>query len=255
MPAIGIGNFEFISDDFRAATKRRIEEMFGLALLALAVIVTLALATWSVQDPSLSHATDSAVRNLLGRPGAIVSDLAIQLFGLASIVLVLPIAIWGWRMLTHRPFGRMWIRAAIWIAGLVFASAFASCLPRTVGWPLPAGMGGVTGDAMLKLPLLLVGGHFGFTSRVVLCAIFGALAVVAFVMVAGFFLRPKGDLAEDTHREAEEFEEDEERTSVSLGWIVHTLLSLKARMAIFLRKRLGGDDLDVPSRSMIWRST
>jgi S-DNA-T family DNA segregation ATPase FtsK/SpoIIIE len=248
MPAIGIGNFEFISDDFRAATKRRIEETFGLALLALAVIVTLALATWSVQDPSLSHATDAAVRNLLGRPGAIVSDLAIQLFGLASIVL--PIAIWGWRMLTHRPFGRMWVRAAIWIAGLVFASAFASCLPRTVGWPLPAGMGGVTGDAMLKLPLLLVGGHLGFTSRVVLCAIFGALAVAAFVMVAGFFLQPKGDLAADTHREAEEFEEDEERTSVSLGWIVHTLLSLKARMSIFLRKRLGGDDLDVrPARN------
>jgi S-DNA-T family DNA segregation ATPase FtsK/SpoIIIE len=245
MPAIGIGNFEFISDDFRAATRRRIEETFGLALLALAVILTLALSTWSVQDPSLSHATDAAVRNLLGRPGAIIADLSIQLFGLASIVLVLPVAIWGWRMLTHRPFGRVWVRALIWVAGLVLASAFASCLPRTIGWPLPAGMGGVTGDAMLKLPLLLVGGHLGFASRVVLCALFGTLAVAALVMVAGFFLRPKGDLAEDIHREAEEFEEEEERTSISLGWLVHTLLSLKARASIFLRRKLGGDDLDL----------
>ncbi|MET0868452.1 MAG: DNA translocase FtsK 4TM domain-containing protein [Pseudorhodoplanes sp.] len=245
MSAIGLGNFEFISDDLRAATRRRIEEIVGLALLALALLVTLALATWSVQDPSLSHATDSAVRNLLGRPGAIVSDLSIQLFGLASIVLVLPIAVWGWRMLTHRPFGRMWIRALIWIAGLAFASAFASCLPRTVGWPLPSGMGGVTGDAMLKLPLLLVGGHLGTTSRIVLSSLFGALALAAFVMVAGFFLRPKGNLAEEIHREAEEFEEEEERTSISLGWIVHTLLSLKARLTIFLRKQLGGDELDI----------
>ena len=42
---------------------------------------------------------------------------------------------------------RRWLRALFWIAGLLLASAFASCLPRTTGWPLPAGMGGVTGDA------------------------------------------------------------------------------------------------------------
>ena len=46
----------------------RLREVGGLALIALAVIMALALATWSVQDPSLSHATDAPVRNLLGRP-------------------------------------------------------------------------------------------------------------------------------------------------------------------------------------------
>ncbi len=39
-------------------------------------MLTLALATWSVQDPSFSHATDAPVRNLLGRAGAIAADLA-----------------------------------------------------------------------------------------------------------------------------------------------------------------------------------
>jgi len=245
MPAIGIGNFDFISDDLRAATRRRFEEMLGIALLVLALILTLAFATWSVQDPSLSHATDASVRNLLGRTGAIIADLSIQLFGLASIVLVLPIAIWGWRLLTHRPFGRVLMRAGIWLAGLVLASAFASCLPRTAGWPLPAGMGGVTGDAMLKLPLLLLGGHLGAISRTVLLAIFGVLALAAFVMVAGFWLRPKGDLAEDIHREAEEFEEEEERALISLGWITHLLLSLKARISIFIRRQMGDDEFDI----------
>jgi S-DNA-T family DNA segregation ATPase FtsK/SpoIIIE len=250
MPAISLRNLDFISDDLRAATRRRFEEMVGLALLALALLLTLALASWSVQDPSFSHATDAPVRNLLGRPGAIIADLSIQLFGLASIVLVLPIAIWGWRMLTHRPFGRVLMRGGIWIAGLVFASAFASCLPRTIGWPLPAGMGGVTGDAMLKLPLMLLGGHLGGISRIVLSTICGSLALTAFVLVAGFWLRPKGDLAEDIHREAEEFEEEEERASISLGWITHMLLSVKARLSIFIRRQLGGDDLDLrPARS------
>jgi S-DNA-T family DNA segregation ATPase FtsK/SpoIIIE len=169
MPAIsqrGLDRFEFLSEDLRGAIRRRIGELFGLGLLLIAILLTLALATWSVQDPSLSHATDAPVRNWLGRSGAIFADLSIQLFGLASIMLVLPVATWGWRLLTHRAPGRRWLRALFWIAGLLLASAFASCLPRTVGWPLPAGMGGVTGDAILKLPLLLFGGSA--TSRIVL---------------------------------------------------------------------------------------
>ena len=55
--------------------KRRLREVAGIALLSLAMMATLALATWSVQDPSLSHATDAPVRNLHGRTGAITADL------------------------------------------------------------------------------------------------------------------------------------------------------------------------------------
>jgi S-DNA-T family DNA segregation ATPase FtsK/SpoIIIE len=242
MPAFldRIDSLEFLSDDFRSAVRRRLRELVGLSVLLFSALMMLALATWSVQDPSLSHATDAPVRNLLGRPGSITADLAIQLFGLASVALVLPVAILGWRILTHRPGGRFWLRAALWLAGLVVAATFASCLPRTAAWPLPAGMGGVTGDAVLKLPLALLGGSLGGASRWVLSGIVGLIAL-GLLAVAGFGLRRRGDLAEDTHREAEEFEQEEERTSISLGLLFHTLLSLKARLALFIRRRLGGD--------------
>ena len=62
----------FLPDDIGGALRRRLGEITGLVLLALSVIIALALATWSVQDPSLSHATSAPVRNLLGSPGAIV---------------------------------------------------------------------------------------------------------------------------------------------------------------------------------------
>ena len=243
MPAIsqrGLDRFEFLSDDLRAAIRRRIGELCGLSLLLVALLCTIALATWSVQDPSLSHATDAPVRNWLGRPGATFADLSIQLFGLASIMLVLPVAAWGWRLMTHRAPGRRWLRLAFWIAALVLASAFASCLPRTIGWPLPAGMGGVTGDAIVKLPLLLFGGSG--TSRFVLASIIGIATIAATAIVLGFGFRKRGDLAGDIHREAEEFDEDEERGSVSLGWLVHLMLSAKARLSLFIRRRLSGDD-------------
>ena len=78
--------------------QRNVGAILGLAVLAVAAAIAASLATWTVDDPSLSHATDHAARNVLGFPGAIVADLLMQFFGLASIVLLLPPVIWAWRL-------------------------------------------------------------------------------------------------------------------------------------------------------------
>src|SRR6202047_4287302 len=96
-----------------ALLKRRVREGAAIALLSLAMMATLALATWSVQDPSLSHATNVPVRNLLGHPGAITADLLMQLLGLGSLALLLPIAVWGYRLLCSRPLGRRRVRGLL----------------------------------------------------------------------------------------------------------------------------------------------
>ena len=72
-----------------------------------------------MQDPSLSHATDAKVRNLLGVPGAITADLIMQLIGIASIAVLLPIAVWGWRLATHRPLRRERLRLLTWVIAIV----------------------------------------------------------------------------------------------------------------------------------------
>src|SRR5215831_13308715 len=91
----------FLPDDLRAGIARRLAEIGGVALLVVAAALAAALGSWSVQDPSLSHATSAPVRNLLGVPGAVAADLLMQLFGLASIALIVPVAAWGWRLVTH----------------------------------------------------------------------------------------------------------------------------------------------------------
>ena len=141
----------FVSEHFRDIMRRRLRELAGLTLLTLALLGAIALATWSVQDPSLSHATQKPIHNLLGFPGAIFSDLAMQLLGLAAILLLAPEALLGWRLLSHRPLGDKW-RSLVWIFVTFFAAAFFSTLPRIGRWPLPTGLGGVFGDAMLKAP-------------------------------------------------------------------------------------------------------
>ena len=120
------------SDELRSLLRRRLCEAGGFVLIGLAAIIAVALATWSVQDPSLSHAINGPVRNLLGTPGAIGADLLMQLFGLASTVLILPVAVWGCRIATHRPFDREWMRLSFWLIGTAFAAGFAACLPKSV---------------------------------------------------------------------------------------------------------------------------
>jgi 4TM region of DNA translocase FtsK/SpoIIIE len=70
---------DIFSDELRAALRRRMHEIIGVALIGVSGIAAVALATWSVQDPSLSHATNAPVRNMLGLPGAVSADLMMQL--------------------------------------------------------------------------------------------------------------------------------------------------------------------------------
>jgi len=127
----------FLPDDLVSAVRRRIREIVGIALIACAVLTACALATWSIKDPSWSYATSAPVHNVLGIGGAVAADLLTQLYGLAAVSLVLPVAIWGWRLLTHRRLDRERLRIAMWLIGALLAAAFASCLPRTAAWPLP----------------------------------------------------------------------------------------------------------------------
>ena len=123
--------------------------------------------TWSVQDPSLSHATSRAIRNIVGYPGAIGADLLMQILGLGAIMLILPIAVWGWRMMTHRDFDREALRLGCWVLCTVIAAGFASCWPHSGAWPLPTGLGGVVGDALVRAPAVVFGPP-GFIYRLVL---------------------------------------------------------------------------------------
>src|SRR5215472_7975759 len=114
----------FLSDDLRAAIVRRLSEIGGLALIVAAGALAAALGSWSVQDPSLSHATSAHVRNLLGVPGAVAADLLMQLVGVGALALILPVAVWGWRLITHRPIDRERLRLILWTVGVFAAAAF-----------------------------------------------------------------------------------------------------------------------------------
>ena len=237
MPAIdrSLDALAFVSEHFRDILRRRLSELGGLALITLALLAAIALATWSVQDPSLSHATQTPVRNLLGFPGAIFSDLAMQLLGLAAIMLLAPEILLGWRLLSHRPVGEKW-RGIVWILATFFAAAFASTLPHLGSWPLPTGLGGVFGDALLRAPAFIFGAPLHGMGRLVAALLFGAATAVTFAVAVG--IGKKQHTERTVTREADEdIDEDEgDRASAWRGMVAHALLSLKARAGRMLRR-------------------
>jgi S-DNA-T family DNA segregation ATPase FtsK/SpoIIIE len=217
----------------REALARRVRELAGLGLLSLSGVAAAALMTWSVQDPSLSHATSRSIRNIVGYPGAIGADLLMQILGLGAIMLILPVAIWGWRMLTHRTFDREALRIACWILCTVIAAGFASCWPHGGSWPLPTGLGGVVGDALVRAPTVVFGPP-GLAYRLVLGFILFTAMMVTLLLAGGFGSRAKQQELTPIEDDDTPFVEEDDRGSAVLGWIVHAAMSAKARIGRLL---------------------
>ncbi|KQW19456.1 cell division protein FtsK [Afipia sp. Root123D2] len=225
-----------LSDPIREMLTRRLRELAGLGVLSLSGVAAAALMTWSVQDPSLSHATSGKIRNLIGWPGAIGSDLLMQILGLGAIMLILPVAVWGWRLLTHRHFDREAMRIACWVLCAAIASGFASCWPHGGSWPLPTGLGGVVGDAIVRVPAVVFGPP-GIIYRIVLGLILCAAMIFTFAIASGVGSQEKiaeRDIAQIDDADDDFTEDDDDRRAVSLGFLAHAAMSAKARLGRML---------------------
>ncbi len=235
--------FDHIPESVRVFLARRFAEAVGGVLLVGLVALALALLTWSVQDPSLNHATAAPVHNWLGAPGAMVSDLLMQMFGLASLAILMPLAFWGWRLVTARQLGRLGTRLALLFAGSLCAAGIAALLPITAQWPLPTGLGGVLGDIVMAIPRRLLA---GFKPAMILLGGGVGVGAVLLLSAAVGLREPESgrDEAFDVVAAPRRVVRDEEGDDLagepglgilSVGAVLHGLLSLKAALLRRLR--------------------
>jgi len=129
---------------------RQINAVFGIFILTFVVLAGISLATWNIADPSLSHATDNIVANMLGFWGAVYADLTMQFFGLSGVVALLPPFLWAILLIFQRDmpcFPRCFL---FWILSIIFFSAAVSMFPTLANWPMSIGPGGVLGDKLMS---------------------------------------------------------------------------------------------------------
>jgi DNA segregation ATPase FtsK/SpoIIIE, S-DNA-T family len=227
--------------------KRRAAEIAGFGMLAGVACLCLALLTWSVSDPSLNHATNARIHNLLGAPGAIAADLVMQFIGLASAALLTPPAFWGWRLLTQRRLERPRLKFGLYFSGVIAAAALASLLPAPGSWPLPTGLGGVVGDAVLSLPHRVL--PVSAWATIVLGACLAGFSILALAAAAGVGSasrvpddsaapNPAGKARAEALARFDDKEDEDEPSfgMVSIGAVIHALLAAKGALRRIARR-------------------
>ena len=140
-------------------TQRMMHQAIGLSLMCFGAFSFLALLSYDSGDPSLNRATDQAVSNLGGFAGAVISDMSLQVLGLGSLLIVVTMLAWGWRMLQlgHIPF--LGIRIVAFCAALAGASMLFSFIKAPVFWPVASGVGGAMGALLQTKTSALVPGY------------------------------------------------------------------------------------------------
>jgi S-DNA-T family DNA segregation ATPase FtsK/SpoIIIE len=148
---------KFIARIFNPTNNRRLNELLGFVLCVSALLLFLALASYSPLDPSLNSAsvlTGSRVaRNWIGIVGAFGSDLLLQFFGIGAFLLpmfALGLGIRWFRSLkVVSPIAKL--LGGIWL--LTFVPALLDLLPGRLRWlgavPLEGLLGRVFGDALI----------------------------------------------------------------------------------------------------------
>src|SRR5579864_1035063 len=76
--------------------------VFGLAIITLALAISVAIISYDPSDPSFDVATGRETSNWLGGSGSYGADLLLRLFGLAALPLAAAIGAWGWQMTAGR---------------------------------------------------------------------------------------------------------------------------------------------------------
>jgi len=179
---------EFV-DGVRLWARNILMRAGGLALVLLGIWVGVALASFSISDPSFNNATSAAVQNLAGGPGAVASDILLQFFGGAAFLLVAPMMIWGaTALLAGAPEetpGAFWRRIVVFPLSLLLAAAAIAALPSPAAWPFAAGPGGLLGDGILSAMMSMLTG-IGLPYAGLICSVmFAVLAVGAYAVVCG----------------------------------------------------------------------
>ena len=167
----------------QAAIERRGKELLGAALLMLAALTALMLASYSPDDPSWLAATDEPARNLLGRYGAAIASPLFVIAGYASWGIGLLLAVWGLRFMRHVGEDRALGRAIFSPIAIALLAVYASTHAAGAGWAHSFGLGGLFGDTVLGaiLGVAPVSAAFGLKVMSVLVGI-GALAMTLFVL-------------------------------------------------------------------------
>src|SRR5579862_2203065 len=174
-----------VAHPFTPTANRRLNELIGFLAFVFAVLLLLALVSYSPLDPSLNTAAaplaGRPAHNWIGVVGAYTGDLALQVFGVTAFLLPAFLAMYALSWFRSRPIGAPYAKTAGAVALMAFLAAFIGLLPRTAYWKGAIASEGLTGrivaDALIH--------YFNVVGAYVICV--SAIAVGLYLSTAFSF--------------------------------------------------------------------
>ncbi len=157
---------DYLAGIFVPTGNRRLNELVGFLMCVSALLLFLALVSYSPLDPSWNSASvltgSHAARNWIGVVGAFAADLMLQFFGIGAFLLVIFPTMLGVRwfrsMKVQSPLAKS--LGGIWL--VMFVPAMLALLPGHLHWmhviPIEGLLGRVIGDVLIHY-LNLVGAY------------------------------------------------------------------------------------------------
>jgi S-DNA-T family DNA segregation ATPase FtsK/SpoIIIE len=126
---------------------RRLNEVTGMVLMVAASLLFLALASYRPTDPSFNtvSAMGRPAHNWIGLLGASLSDVLLQLEGVAAFLIPVMLGVLGWTWLRSRPAGSLGAKVSGVFLYLVFAPAVFGLIPGHLRWMHALPVEGLTG--------------------------------------------------------------------------------------------------------------
>ncbi len=158
---------------------QRLNEPVGFVVLGLAVALALSLVSYQPFDPSWNVVgpTESA-GNLIGFPGAYLSDLLLQWLGLAAFLLPLYLIVLGWFWVRSAPLA-MPVTRAVGSVLLLFVLCTMFSVVSGASWRGTIAAGGVVG-ALLSDFLVFYLNYAGLALVLVTSAIVSVYLITSF---------------------------------------------------------------------------
>lgn len=158
--------------------------LWGSALILMFVAAVAAFITYDVNDPSYNTGVDGPVTNLLGLPGSWSADILLQSLGLGAYVLVLPLATWGWRVISLKGLPYLFMHLLAWPCLVLCSALMFAIMPFTEAWILDGvGLGGFLGQMLLNWVQSLIA-MVGISYYPIAVGIFFAILTLVFFFYA-----------------------------------------------------------------------
>ena len=126
--------------------KNKLIEFFGILLILCSIFIFTSIISYSPDDPNFIYAPENIeIKNIGGFYGSVISDFLLQSIGLVSILFVLNLFYWGFKLFVEKKISNFISKTFFTLIYIVFGTTFINISYNDSFWLIYNGNSGFIG--------------------------------------------------------------------------------------------------------------